>query len=82
MTTMYPCERVDESFIQSAPFRFSNSVDLAITPKQFFEVLAKGHCRVLKQVVVRTFGHDRSLPVRNTLPERESYGGKLPYQGR
>lgn len=40
MTTMYPCERVDESFIQSAPFRFSNSVDLAITPKQLFEVLA------------------------------------------
>jgi hypothetical protein len=40
MTTMYSCERVDESFIQSAPFRFSNSVDLAITPKQLFEVLA------------------------------------------
>jgi hypothetical protein len=40
MTTMYPCERVDESFIQSAPFRFSNSVDLAITPEQLFEVLA------------------------------------------
>ena len=40
MTTMYPCERVDLSFIQSAPFRFSNSVDLAITPEQLFEVLA------------------------------------------
>jgi uncharacterized protein YndB with AHSA1/START domain len=40
MTTMYPCERVDETFIQSAPFRFSNSVDLAITPEQLFEVLA------------------------------------------
>jgi uncharacterized protein YndB with AHSA1/START domain len=40
MTTMYPCERVDASFIQSAPFRFSNSVDLAITPEQVFEVLA------------------------------------------
>jgi len=40
MTTMYPCERVELSFIQSAPFRFSNSVDLAITPEQLFEVLA------------------------------------------
>jgi len=40
MTTMYPCERVDLSFIESAPFRFSNSVDLAITPEQLFEVLA------------------------------------------
>ena len=40
MTTMYPCERVDLSWIASAPFRFSNSVDLAITPEQLFEVLA------------------------------------------
>ena len=40
MTTMYPCERVELSFIQSAPFRFSNSVDLAITPEHLFEVLA------------------------------------------
>ena len=40
MTTMYPCERVDQSFIAGAPFRFSNSVDLAITPEQLFEVLA------------------------------------------
>jgi len=40
MNTMYPCERVELSFIQSAPFRFSNSVDLAITPEQLFEVLA------------------------------------------
>jgi Polyketide cyclase / dehydrase and lipid transport len=36
---MYPCERVDVSFIDSAPFRFRNSVDLAITPEQLFEVL-------------------------------------------
>jgi hypothetical protein len=37
---MFPCERVDLSFVHSAPFRFSNSVDLAITPEQLFEVLA------------------------------------------
>ncbi|OBK11890.1 SRPBCC family protein [Mycobacterium asiaticum] len=37
---MHPCERVDLSFIENAPFRFRNSVDLAITPEQLFEVLA------------------------------------------
>ncbi|MDT5174686.1 MAG: hypothetical protein QOG37_1937, partial [Mycobacterium sp.] len=37
---MHPCERVDLSFIEDAPHRFRNSVDLAITPEQLFEVLA------------------------------------------
>jgi carbon monoxide dehydrogenase subunit G len=37
---MYPCERVDVGFTENAPFRFRNSVDLAITPEQLFEVLA------------------------------------------
>lgn len=37
---MFPCERVDLSFVDTAPFRFSNSVDLAITPEQLFDVLA------------------------------------------
>lgn len=37
---MFPCERVDVSFTENAPFRFRNSVDLAITPEQVFEVLA------------------------------------------
>ena len=36
---MQPCERVDLDFIDNAPFRFRNSVDLAITPEQLFEVL-------------------------------------------
>jgi carbon monoxide dehydrogenase subunit G len=36
---MHACERVGLSFIDAAPFRFSNSVDLAITPEQVFEVL-------------------------------------------
>ncbi len=40
MPTMFPCERVDASFTETAPFRFANSVDLAITPEQLFEVLA------------------------------------------
>jgi carbon monoxide dehydrogenase subunit G len=37
---MYPCERVDVGFADNAPFVFRNSVDLAITPEQLFEVLA------------------------------------------
>jgi|SRR6185312_5581012 len=37
---MFPCERVDVDFIDSAPFAFRNSVDLAITPEQLFEVLS------------------------------------------
>jgi carbon monoxide dehydrogenase subunit G len=36
---MFPCERVDLGFVDTAPFRFRNSVDLAVTPEQLFEVL-------------------------------------------
>ncbi|BDN81931.1 MULTISPECIES: SRPBCC family protein [Mycobacterium] len=41
---MFPCERVDLSFVEpdsgQAPFLYRNSVDLAITPEQLFEVLS------------------------------------------
>jgi hypothetical protein len=37
---MFPCERVDVDFIDQAPFAFRNSVDLAVTPEQLFEVLS------------------------------------------
>lgn len=37
---MPTCEHVDLSFIDSAPYRFVSTVDLAITPEQVFEVLA------------------------------------------
>ena len=37
---MHECDRVDLSFIDTAPFRFVSTVDLAITPEQLFEVLA------------------------------------------
>ncbi len=40
MSPLHPCERVGLEFIDNAPLRFSNSVDLAITPAQLFEVLA------------------------------------------
>ncbi|BCI52985.1 polyketide cyclase [Mycolicibacterium litorale] len=37
---MHACERVDLSFVDSAPYRFVSTVDLGITPEQVFEVLA------------------------------------------
>lgn len=41
---MFPCERVDTSFTDAdsveARYRFRNSVDLAISPEQLFEVLS------------------------------------------
>ncbi len=37
---MFDCERVGLDFIDTAPYRFTNSVDLAVTPEQVFEVLA------------------------------------------
>jgi carbon monoxide dehydrogenase subunit G len=37
---MKPCERVGLDFIDSAPFRFVSTVELAISPEQLFEVLA------------------------------------------
>jgi len=37
---MVPCERVHLDFIERAPYRFRNSVELAITPEQLFEVLS------------------------------------------
>ncbi len=40
MSTLHPCERVDASFADTAPHRYSNSVELNVTPEQVFEVLA------------------------------------------
>lgn len=39
-TTMHPCDRVGIDYVDTAPHRFANSVDLAITPDQLFEVFA------------------------------------------
>ncbi len=38
--SLHPCAPVDLAWIDTAPHRFANSVDLAITPAQLFEVLA------------------------------------------
>ncbi len=37
---LHPCDRVGLDFLDTAANRFSNSVELAITPAQLFEVLA------------------------------------------
>jgi uncharacterized protein YndB with AHSA1/START domain len=39
MVTMHPCDQVGLDFIETAPYVFSNSVDLAVTPEQLWEVL-------------------------------------------
>ena len=38
MATMHQCQPVDAAFIDSARFRFSNSVDIPATPAQLFEI--------------------------------------------
>ncbi len=40
MPNRHPCQRVGLDFVDTAPFRFVSTVDLAITPEQLFEVLA------------------------------------------
>ncbi|WP_220454254.1 SRPBCC family protein [Nocardioides immobilis] len=40
MSEMHPCRLVDVDFVDTARYRYRNSVDLAITPEQLFEVLA------------------------------------------
>ena len=37
---LHPCDHVGLDFVDSAPNRFVNTVDLNITPEQLFEVLA------------------------------------------
>lgn len=37
---MHSCQRVDLSFLETAPYVFRSSVELAITPEQLFEVLS------------------------------------------
>ena len=41
MTTLHPCRPVGLDYLESAPTVFTNSVDIALTPDQLFEVLAR-----------------------------------------
>jgi len=86
---MFPCERVDLSFIDTAPFRFSNSVDLAITPEQLFEVLADAEswprwASVITKVTwtspePRGVGTTRTVEMRGGMVGNEEYLAWKPF---
>ncbi|WP_199253381.1 SRPBCC family protein [Mycolicibacterium mengxianglii] len=40
MAVKHECERVDLGFIETAPYRFVSTIELAITAEQLFEVLS------------------------------------------
>ena len=40
MPAMHPTERVGVDFVDTAPHRYPNTVELSVTPEQVFEVLA------------------------------------------
>lgn len=40
MGALHPCEPVGIDFVDTAPHRYANSIDLTITPDQLFEVFA------------------------------------------
>lgn len=43
MSQRYPCQAVDMSYFESAPARFSASVEVKATPEQIFEVFEDAH---------------------------------------
>jgi carbon monoxide dehydrogenase subunit G len=86
---MHPCERVDLDFIDNAPFVFRNSVDLAITPEQVFEVLADAEAwprwaSVITKVTwtspePRGVGTTRVVEMRGGLTGNEEYLAWKPF---
>ncbi|MGO9927218.1 MAG: SRPBCC family protein [Mycobacterium sp.] len=86
---MHPCERVDLDFIDNAPFVFRNSVDLAITPEQLFEVLADAEAwprwaSVITKVTwtspePRGVGTTRTVEMRGRIVGNEEYLAWEPF---
>jgi len=86
---MFPCERVDLSFIDSAPIRFRNTVDLAITPEQLFEVLGDAEswprwATVITKVTwtspePRGVGTTRTVDMRGGIVGNEEYLAWEPF---
>jgi hypothetical protein len=86
---MFPCERVDLSFVDTAPFRFRNSVDLAITPAQLFEVLADAEswprwAKVITKVTwtspePRGVGTTRTVEMRGGIVGKEEFLAWEPF---
>lgn len=40
-SVMHPCRRVELGWLDQAPLRFSNTVDIALAPEDLFDVLAR-----------------------------------------
>ncbi|MBW0017591.1 MAG: SRPBCC family protein [Mycobacterium sp.] len=86
---MFPCERVDLSFIDTAPHRFRNSVDLAITPEQLFAVLGDAEswprwATVITKVTwtspePRGVGTTRTVEMRGGIVGNEEFLSWEPY---
>ena len=86
---MFPCKRVDLDFIDNAPFRFANSVDLRITPEQLFEVLSDAEswprwAKVITNVTwtspePRGVGTTRTVDMRGGIVGNEEYLAWEPY---
>lgn len=74
MTKWYECEHVGLDFIDSAPFRFTSKVDLAITPEQLFDVLADEqswpHWATVITKVVWTSSEPRGVGTTRTVTMR------------
>lgn len=86
---MHQCERVDLEFIETAPFRFVSTVDLAITPEQLFEVLADAEswphwATVITEVTwtspePRGVGTTRTVKMRGGIVGNEEFLAWKPY---
>lgn len=89
MAKTYECERVELDFVDSAPFRFVSTVDLAITPSQLFEVLADAHswphwATVIIKVVwtspePRGVGTTRTVSARGNIVGHEEFIAWEPF---
>ena len=83
MAKRHPCKRVGLDFVESAPYRFVSTVDLAITPEQLFEVLADETSWPLWASVItnvtwtspepRGVGTTRTVEMRGGITGREEY---------
>lgn len=89
MAKTYPCQKVELDFIDAAPVRFVSKVDLAITPKQLFEVLGDAAswphwARVITKVVwtspePRGVGTTRTVTMRGNIVGDEEFIAWEPY---
>lgn len=90
MTKKHPCQRVELGFIDTAPFRLRNSVDLAITPEQVFEVLADAEAWPRWATVItkvtwtspepRGVGTTRTVRMRGGVVAEEEFLSWEPYR--